>query len=88
MRAAEAQWQNARGEIPRLERVWTQAVNMLELLVGAPLPTNLPAPQPLAAQQMISDLEPGLPSQVLLRRPDVLEAEHRLRGQRSFRASR
>jgi multidrug efflux system outer membrane protein len=80
LRATEAQWQNARGEVPRLWRQWVQAVNALVLLVGQPLPANLPPPQRLASQQMIADLAPGIPSRVLLRRPDVLEAEHQLRA--------
>jgi len=80
LRATEAQWQSARGELPRLTRQWTQASNALVVLVGQPLPANLPAPQRLAGEQMIADLGPGLPSQVLLRRPDVVEAEHALRA--------
>jgi multidrug efflux system outer membrane protein len=80
VRAAEAQWQAARADISATWRAWAQAVNALVLLVGQPLPRNLPAPQALAAQQLIADLAPGLPSQVLLRRPDVREAEHRLRA--------
>jgi multidrug efflux system outer membrane protein len=80
VRATEAQWQQARAELPRLSRALAQADDALTLLVGQPLPANLPAPQPLATEQMIADLAPGLPSQVLLRRPDVLEAEHALRS--------
>ena len=80
LRATEAQWQNVRGELPRLWRQRVQARNALVVLVGQPLPPDLPPPQPLASQQMIADLAPGIPSQVLLRRPDVLEAEHALRA--------
>lgn len=80
LRATEAQWQHAVGQVPRLRRQWAQAVNALVVLVGQPLPANLPPPQRLSAQHMIVDLAPGLPSQVLLRRPDVLEAEHALRA--------
>lgn len=80
LRATEAQWQNARGELPRLTRQWTQALNALVVLVGQPLPANLPPPRRLSAERMIADLAPGLPSAVLLRRPDVLEAEHALRA--------
>ena len=43
-------------------------------------PANLPAPQPLDAQAIVADLPPGVPSEVLLRRPDVLAAEHTLRA--------
>ena len=80
LRAAEAQWQNARAQVPRLWRLWTQALDALVVLVGEPLPANLAPPQPLAAEQFIADLAPGIPSEVLLRRPDVLEAEDELRA--------
>jgi multidrug efflux system outer membrane protein len=80
LRATEAQWQSARGELPRLTRQWTQAWNALAVLVGQPLPASLPPPQRLSVERMIAELAPGLPSQVLLRRPDVLEAEHALRA--------
>jgi multidrug efflux system outer membrane protein len=66
--------------VQQLQRSWQQAMNALVVLVGQPLPPNLPPPQPLATQRMICDLAPGIPSQVLLRRPDVLEAEHQLRA--------
>jgi len=80
LRATEAQWQSARGELPRLTRQWTQALDGLVVLVGQPLPASLPPPQRLSVERMIADLAPGLPSQVLLRRPDVVEAEHALRA--------
>jgi multidrug efflux system outer membrane protein len=80
LRAAEAQWQNARAQLPRLRRLETQATNALAVLVGQQLPANLPPPQPLAAERMIANLSPGIPSTVLLRRPDVLQAEHELRA--------
>ena len=80
VRAAEAQWQTARGQVPRLSRLHDQAVDALVVLIGQPLPADLAPAQPLAAEQMIAELAAGIPSQVLLRRPDVLEAEHQLRA--------
>jgi multidrug efflux system outer membrane protein len=80
LRATEAQWQQARARVEQLRRTSQQATNALVVLVGQPLPANLPPPRPLAAQGMVCDLAPGIPSQVLLRRPDVLEAEHQLRS--------
>jgi len=51
--------------------------NALELLVGQPLPADLP---PAAAwnAQALPDVPAGLPSTVLLRRPDVKQAEDQL----------
>ncbi len=80
MRSAEAQLQAARAEVPRLTRLQAQANNALAVLVGQPLPGNLPPPQPLASQAIIADLAAGVPSEVLLRRPDVIAAEHVLRA--------
>jgi len=51
--------------------------NALELLLGQPLPAALPAAHTLATMQL-PDLPAGLPSEVLLRRPDVRQAEQQL----------
>ena len=78
--AAEAQVHGARAEMARLKRLRAQAENALAVLVGQPLPENLPAAQPLESQAVIADLTAGVPSEVLLRRPDVIAAEHVLRA--------
>lgn len=57
-----------------------QAENGLVLLLGQPIPANLPPPVPFNEQQIVSDLPPGLPSQVLTRRPDVMQAEAMLKA--------
>jgi multidrug efflux system outer membrane protein len=55
-----------------------QDINLLQLLVGAPIsPSNLPASIEQAAPT-IAALPAGLDSRVLLRRPDVLQAEYLL----------
>jgi outer membrane protein TolC len=57
-----------------------QDVNALQLLVGAPIdPSLLPASIDQAAPT-IGELPAGLDSYVLLRRPDVVEAEFQLRA--------
>jgi multidrug efflux system outer membrane protein len=62
----------------RLQRAQTQ--NALELLVGGPLPPGLPAAQPLEGQGIVENLTPGLPSDLLANRPDILQAEAQLRA--------
>ncbi|MBI4998695.1 MAG: efflux transporter outer membrane subunit [Rhodocyclales bacterium] len=51
----------------------------LTLLVGAPFDLN-PARDPLNGDAPTRALQPGLPSELLLHRPDILAAEHRLRA--------
>ena len=53
--------------------------NALELLLGAPLPDEL-LPADLASVAETRPVAAGVPSEVLLSRPDVLVAEHRLRS--------
>ncbi len=54
--------------------------NQLDLLVGGPIPEMLPAPRPLAEQGIVEAIAPGLPSELLINRPDVLAAEEQLRA--------
>src|SRR4029077_15262067 len=52
--------------------------NTLVLLVGQPLPNDLPPGKPFQRQQLLEDLPAGVPSEMLQRRPDILAAEHTL----------
>ena len=55
--------------------------NALDLVVGSPTPDALLPSDLDGSIPVLTDLSPGLPSDVLLRRPDVLEAEHQLKAQ-------
>ena len=57
-----------------------QAENALVLLIGQPLPSDLPATAPLNSQTLLADIPAGLPSDLLTRRPDIMQAEATLRG--------
>lgn len=74
---ADGAFELARAELANLERQRSAAGNALALLAGRQL-DSLPGGLALADQGIISDLAAGLPSEVLLKRPDVLAAEHRL----------
>ncbi len=70
----------ARVDIARYTTQAAQDVNALTLLVGSPLATGL-LPHTLSdVVTALKDLTPGLPSDVLLRRPDILQAEGQLKG--------
>lgn len=80
VRTAEAQVQAARAEVARVSLLKVRAENALVLLLGAPLPEGLPAPAPLESTGVVTELAAGVPSDLLLRRPDILAAEHVLRA--------
>ncbi len=74
---AKSSYEAARATLAQLERTRQQDLNSLTLLVGQPLPQDLTVAQPLASQTMGS-LMAGLPSEVLVQRPDVRQAEQQL----------
>ena len=77
-RQAETNYQGARNDIAALRTRIAQDQNALNLLAGAPVAADL-LPSALGEGQVTLDALPGdLSSRVLLRRPDVLQAEHQL----------
>jgi multidrug efflux system outer membrane protein len=80
LRSAEAQVEAARFVLAAGEQQRARAEHALVVLVGAPLPADLPPPLPLDGAQVVLGLQAGVPSEVLVRRPDVLSAEHALQS--------
>ena len=80
LRTAEAQVEAARFGLAGAEQQRSRAEHALALLAGGPLPAGLPEPLPLDAPGLVAELPAGVPSEVLVRRPDVLAAEHALRA--------
>lgn len=78
-RQAEILVEQARGDVAQAAANVAQDRNALRLLVGAELPAGLAAAD-VASIAILSELPAGTPSSVLLARPDVVAAEHRLRG--------
>jgi multidrug efflux system outer membrane protein len=76
---AELTWREAEVDIAQQTRRVAQDRNALALLVGGPLPPETAAgTQGVVAQTFAKELPPGLPADLLTRRPDVRAAEHAL----------
>jgi multidrug efflux system outer membrane protein len=71
--------ESARVKLAQYQRLVAQDVNSLTLLLGTGLPADLPASQPLSAE-VLAEMPAGMPSDLLQRRPDILEAEHQLKA--------
>jgi len=79
LRSAESSLQAARAALAQAQRQRALDENALALLVGGPLPADLPAPTgDLADFEPLAELPTGLPSEVLMRRPDIRQAEFAL----------
>jgi multidrug efflux system outer membrane protein len=72
---AQSLLEGAKVSLAQLTRQRAQDENALVLLLGQPLPTDLPPGSALLEQKLLSDLPAGLPSELLVRRPDVRQAE-------------
>ncbi|MFK3888584.1 efflux transporter outer membrane subunit [Sphingomonas sp. NPDC079357] len=80
VRQAEQILATAEADLAEQRTLLAQDVNALQLLVGAPIDAaQLPAGIEQAAQT-IGELPAGIDSGVLLRRPDVVQAEYSLRA--------
>jgi multidrug efflux system outer membrane protein len=76
---AQSQVETARGDIARYTQLAAQDENALSLLVGSPVPQAL-MPTELGSVSPPKEISPGLSSELLLQRPDVLAAEHGLKA--------
>ncbi|WP_155263947.1 efflux transporter outer membrane subunit [Sphingomonas segetis] len=70
----------AQADLARERTAVAQDLNALQLLVGAPIDPNLLSGSIDDAFGTIAPVAPGLDSNVLLRRPDVMQAEYQLRS--------
>ena len=79
LRQAQTRVDAARVDIARYTGLVALDENALTLLVGSPVPPGL-LPVELGEVAALKDFTPGLPSEVLQRRPDILQAESQLRA--------
>lgn len=72
--------ESARVDSARYTTLTAQDENALNLVVGSPVPADLLPSALSETLTALKDLPPGLPSDVLLGRPDILQSEHLLKG--------
>lgn len=75
---AEGAFHSSQAELAVIENQRAGAEHALRLLVGRPA-LELPPGRSLHEQDVRNDLVPGIPSEVLYARPDVIAAENRLK---------
>ncbi|HET7626291.1 MAG TPA: efflux transporter outer membrane subunit [Verrucomicrobiae bacterium] len=80
LETAAAQVETARVNMASYEQLVAQAKNALTLLIGQPIPDDLPAGRALNEQHLLVQIPAGLPSDLIERRPDILQAEHSLKA--------
>jgi outer membrane protein, multidrug efflux system len=78
LRQAETTVDTARANLAQYNRQLAQDRDALQLLLGAPIPEDIDFSRGLDRGNTVTELEEGIPSDVLVRRPDVLAAEHQL----------
>lgn len=71
--------EQARNDVATYEALVQQDLNALRLLVGTELPINI-IPRAFPENAILSAIPVGVPSEVLLNRPDVMAAEYNLKG--------
>ncbi|SDH01343.1 outer membrane protein, multidrug efflux system [Vibrio xiamenensis] len=71
---------SAQATVAQYKLAVAQGYNTLRQLVGAPIQDRLEGKLPMEEGQILSELEVGSSSDLLLSRPDVLAAEHTLKA--------
>ena len=80
LRTAEGQVQTAKISLLTYQRQLALSQDALALLLGQPLPSELPAARSFNDTNLLAAIPAGLPSELLQRRPDILQAEHTLKA--------
>lgn len=80
LKTAEGQVESSKINIITYQRELEQARNALELVVGTPLKTEDLETNSMDQTNYVADIPAGLPSELIWRRPDILQAEHTLKA--------
>jgi multidrug efflux system outer membrane protein len=79
LRQVQTRVDAARVDVARFTNLASQDENALNLLAGSPVPEDM-LPEVLGVVEPPRDVSPGLSSEVLLHRPDILQAENLLKA--------
>jgi multidrug efflux system outer membrane protein len=77
---AETSVRTAEVDVAKYTALVAQDENALALVLGAPVPAGVLPDGAIDIVTTVEDIPAGVPSDVLLRRPDILEAEFKLKG--------
>jgi outer membrane protein, multidrug efflux system len=80
LRTAEGQVQTAKISLIVYQRQLALSQDALALLLGQSIPASLPAARSFNDTDLLAEVPAGLPSELIQRRPDILQAEHVLKG--------
>lgn len=72
--------QGAKAALAAANRQVHLASNAIDVLIGQSQPSDLPEAVSFGADNLISDIPAGVSSTLLIRRPDIIAAEHRLKS--------
>ncbi|HEY9072691.1 MAG TPA: efflux transporter outer membrane subunit [Desulfobaccales bacterium] len=79
LRQVQTRVDAARVDVAKYTGQVAQDENALNLLAGSPVPADL-SPELLSVVKPLPEVSPGISSEVLLRRPDILQAENLLKA--------
>ncbi|TKI05983.1 efflux transporter outer membrane subunit [Martelella alba] len=77
---AEMSVRSAQADVDKYTRQVKQDIDALRLLLGTDIPAGITGNATLAGIAAFPALRPGLPSDLLTRRPDIIAAEHDLKA--------
>jgi outer membrane protein, multidrug efflux system len=84
LRTAEAQMEAYKANVAGFTAELAQYKNGLQFLVGAPVPKEALTYESLAGLELVGELPVGLPSDLLVRRPDIRAAERNLQAANAY----
>jgi len=75
---------SAESSLASYRRAVAQDRNNLILAIGGPLPADFPEDRQLEDGMLMAEIPAGVPSTLITRRPDIVEAEHTLKAANAY----